>query len=148
MNMRKFCILCVIACFCAGIVFTGCNKDDGPVYSSITSINAKVENGSKHNFDNVKAVMYYDYWEEYVVAEGRYTNGGFSINLPESVKQMYLSPIVESDDEDLFPGWLKVSDETVMGGSIDLEGYKSGNYMGDFYLANITETETQTSTER
>ena len=145
MKMRKFCILCVAACFCAGIVFTGCNKDDDTVYSSITSINAKVENGGSYNFDNVKAVMYFDDWDEYVVAEGRYTNGGFSINLPESVNQMYLSPIVESDEDDLFPGWLKISDETAKGGGIDLEGYKSGNYMGDFYLTNITETDTETS---
>jgi len=146
MKNKKFYALSVVACFCAGIVFTGCNKDDDPVYSSITSINAKVENGTMYDFDKVKAVMYNDHdEEEFVVAEGNYTNGGFLINLPETVDQRYLSPMIEQDGEELFPEWLTISDPSVMGGGISLEGYKSGSYQGDFYYMNMTQSESLTN---
>ena len=60
--------------YCSGliIVFTGCKKDkDAPGNSSITTIIAKVENGSNLNLDNVKAVVD----DDYVVIENKYASG-------------------------------------------------------------------------
>jgi len=141
MKMKKMCLPCIVF-ICFGFVFTQCNKDDSG-NSSISSINAKVENGSDYNFDNVKAVMYYgDSGDEYVVGQSKYTNGSFTIGLPETIDKMYLSPIISTDDEGVSPDWVTISDTTVMGNGISIEGYQSGNYMGDFYYGSVTQNST------
>ena len=131
--MKKFCLLSVIACFFAGIVFTGCdNDDDGPGVSSINSITAKVEKGSEFDLDVVKAVMIFGDEEEYIVAEGNYTNGGFTIILPSEVDDRYLEGI--GDD---MPEGIKISNASARIGAINLEGYKNDVYEDYFFHAKI-----------
>ena len=144
MKMEKKYFLCIVICFCAGIVFSGCNKDnDGTGTSSIKSIVAQVVHGANFNseIDVVKAVMYYGEDEkEYVVAEGEYKNGGFTIILPETVDNKYLQSDGEVDIEYVgegVPDGIKVSDPTVRMGVIDLEGYKSDEYIDDFIYAKF-----------
>ena len=143
--MKRFYILSIVAYFFAGSVLTGCSKDDeAPGNSSITFIDAKVENGTNYNsiFDKVKAIMYYGKDEnEFVVAEGKYSNGGFMIQLPATVDPEYLSPIVDGgkigDEEIIMEDWIEISDKTVKGGGISLQAYnQSGDYLGDFYYLN------------
>jgi len=146
MKTKKMCLLCVVF-ICCGFVFTQCNKDkDASGNSSISSINAKVENGSDYNFDNVKAVMYYgDSGDEYVVGQSKYTSGSFTIGLPETVDKMYLSPLVETDDDEVSLDWVTISDKTVMGNGINIEGYQSGSYIGDFYYGSASQNSTATN---
>ena len=131
--MKKFCLLNVIACIFAGIVFISCDKsDDDPGVSSITSITAQVVKGSDYDLDNVKAVMYYGNDEKYMVAEGRYEIDKFTIILPSEVNGKYLENI--GDD---MPDGIKISDASASIGAISIEGYKSGDYVDDFYYAKI-----------
>lgn len=128
-----------------------CGKDDDPAEPGTESgtggavtINAKVENGSNYNSkaDNVKALMDVDeerdeetgdyYWVGYTVASGQYKDGGFTINLPETVDSKYLST----------PGLEKgvtLSDTNIKGGSIEFfVAYKSGVEVGDIYYATYS----------
>jgi hypothetical protein len=136
--MKRFYVLSVAACFFAGSFLTSCKKEnDSPAgNSSITSIDAKVEDGAKYNseFDKVKAVMYSGE-DDFIAGESKYSNGGFRIQLPATVNPKYLSPIV--DEKDLIGSWMKISDKTVLLGGINLEAYDpSGDYLGDFYYMN------------
>jgi len=150
--MNKFCFS-VVACFCAGIVLSGCNKDDdAPGTSSVKSIVAQVVHGANFNsgIDVVKAVMKYgeDEEKEYVVAEGEYKNGGFTIFLPETVDDKYLQSGGEIDIEYVeegIPDGIKVSDPTVRMGVIDLEGFKSDEYLDDFIYAKFQISEKELS---
>ena len=140
--MRKF-NLFSIALICAGMIFAGCNKKSNDPDGFI---NAKVENGNSYDFDIVKAIMEYDDGHmtlAEVVAEGEYKNGGFSLNLPETINPMYLSLMY--DDEPLPGQEITISDETVMGNGIFIEAYKSGVYMGDFNYVGVTFEETTLS---
>ena len=135
--MKKFCLSSVIACIFAGIVFTSCNNDDdGPGVSSITSITAQVEKGSEYDLDVVKAVMYYGAEDEYIVAEGGYKNGGFTIVLPSEVDGRYLEDIGED-----MPEGIKISNASARIGAINLEGYKNEDYVDYFFHAKIEITE-------
>jgi len=146
MKMKKMCLLSVVF-ICSGFVFTQCNKDNGASgSSSISSINVIVENGSNYSFDNVKAIMYYgNSGDEYVVGQSKYTSGGFTVGLPETIDKTYLSPIVDTDDEGVPLDWVTISDKTVMGNGINIEGYQSGNYMGNFYYGSVSQNSTATS---
>ena len=138
MKMNRLGILSVAACFFAGSIFTGCNKDDdAPGNSSFTSINAKVENGP-WDFDEVKAVMDVD---EYIAGKSNYTGGGFNIQLSATVDEKYLYPI--GDD---MPEGITVSDKTAMIGSAYIEAYKSGAYKGDISYIKLPEMPDGSST--
>jgi len=137
MKIKRFYLFCIVFT-CFGIVLTSCSKkDDGSDIlgsSSVTTINAKVENGSSYSFDNVKAVMYFDNSGEFVVGESKYSNGEFNIELPETVDKAYLYQIVESE----FAG-LTISDKTALGNGITIEAYESGSYEGDFYYGSVSQ---------
>ena len=121
--MKKFCF---IACICAGIVFTGCKKDSIET-SSVSSIVAKNVD-KKVDLDKVKVVIDYDA----VVAEGNFKNNGFTINLPENVSNNYLEDISYE-----MPKGIKVSDASAKIGFIEIEGYKSDEYVDDFAYGKI-----------
>ena len=143
MKIKKICFLCAVL-ICSGVVFTGCSKDDdGSEISSVTSINAKVENGSDYNFDKVKAVAYYDDFDnEYIYGESNYTNGGFKFDLPKTVDEKYLTLLYLSDEE---AEWMTISNKNVMGTAINFEAYKWGNCMGKFYYGSTSKNITSTN---
>ena len=150
--MKRVCFLSAVACFCAGIVLSGCNKDNGPGTSSVKSIVAQVVNGVNFNseIDDVKAVMFYGEEEnDYVVAEGTYRNGGFTILLPDAVDNKYLEGIGNLELTEEFgeglPDGIKVSDPTARMGYINIEGYKSDEYIDDFIYAKFQISENKIS---
>ena len=129
------------AFICAGFLLTGCNKDDNGLNgTNISTIDAKVENGSDYNtkIDAVKALInaneeYNSESGQYVytgheVASGNYTNGGFTLDLPKTVDDQYLSLLTT----DGMPKEITVSDTTVKGNSIEIVAYKSGVEVGYF----------------
>jgi len=146
MKIKRFYLLSVVF-VCFGIVFTGCSKDDnGPGSNTATSINATVYNGSNYSFDNVKAVMYPEKSSnEYVAGSSSYSGGGFNIDLPGTVNNAYLYALVDENSDELSSSWIKVSDNTAIGNSINLEAYKSGNYQGDFYYGAESQNTSLTS---
>ena len=126
----------IVALICASVLFTNCKKDkDDFTYSSVTAVNAKVEGGSKYDFDKVLGVMYYGnyYDDELVVNEGNYTNGGFSFSLPDNVDAECLYRLLDGFSD--FPGKLNVSDNFALMNFIEIEAFTSGQYMGDFEYA-------------
>ena len=113
----------------AALVVTSCITwvdDEGNLgNSSITVINAKVENGEDYRsrcgggsynstIKFVKALLIDD---ETVVATGTYSNGGFTIELPSTVDEQYLFPISlfadDHDDEDIIKNDIKFSNPNV-----------------------------------
>ena len=136
--MKRSIIACLVICFCAGFVLMTCNKDkDAPGNSSVTSIHAIVVNGTSFDLDIAKAYLRPEDTDiEYLVGEGVYKNGEFTIQLPDNVPDDYL---VGFD----FPEWANSSDKNINGGIILLEGYKSDEYVdnfnyGKFDLSSIT----------
>jgi len=86
----------IVACFAATLVFSAaimsCNKDDdnnGLSTSPVTSITASVDGGNALNnlIDEVKLITWnpYDYDDPIELASAKFTNGGFKIDLPETV---------------------------------------------------------------
>lgn len=147
MKIKRIAFLSAVL-LCSVTVFNGCSKDDGGSGTSqVTSINAKVVNGTDYNFGNVKAVTYMG--SSYVVAEGSYTNGGFKIDLPETVSSEYLELLTDDTDEEEVSDWMTVSDKTALMNSIYLEGYdESGDYIGDlFYGAGSVNSTSYSYTE-
>lgn len=131
--MKKYFFSAVCLCLCAGFAFMGCKKDDdGPGTNSVSNLTAKVESGSTYNskIDIVKALME----DNYAAATGNYANGEFTLDLSGTVSSKYLDNI----GEDL-PKGVKVSDESVIGGFIDIiVGYKSGDRVGTFYYEKVS----------
>ncbi|MCL2074102.1 MAG: hypothetical protein FWH18_09280 [Marinilabiliaceae bacterium] len=136
--MRKNFVRSVTACFIAVCIVMGCKKDENQYYSSISSITISLENGT--------------YWDEFIdwvyasigkddgndnwflekVAESEYFADGFTIDLPESVDNLFLYPIWdEKETED----WIKISDKTTLATrSLLLLGHDSNNELkGRFY---------------
>jgi len=142
MKIKRICFLYLVL-ICSGIILTGCSKNDDNSGSNLSSINAKVINGSSYSFDQVQAVMYYGNGYEFDVDASNYSNDGFSIKLPATVDNMYLEPMVDINDDDL--AWITTSDNTVVGNGISVEGYESGSYMGDFYYGTTSQNQTSTS---
>jgi hypothetical protein len=135
--MKKI-IMTMAAFICAVTVFTGCNKDDDDSgSSSITSISATVESGSSYNssIETVKAMVDVD--DVYsAIASGKYNNGGFSINLPQTVDDQYLEKMTTD-----MPDGIKVSDSQAKGCGIELKGYKSDQEVGTFQYTLTNDTD-------
>lgn len=144
MSMNKFCLLSIVTCICLSSVFTSCKKDDdGPGTSAVSSLIAKVEGGSAYNskVDVVKVLLnidetYDSKTQEYIwvgdeVASGSYADGGFTIDLPETVSSKYLSTLYAPDG-------INISDtKAQVGMSGFLIGYKSGVEVGEFVYAKV-----------
>jgi hypothetical protein len=152
--MKKFFFWSIVACCFSSGVFSGCvkekivevevcccsencncpccNKDDGPKFT----ITATVENGSAYNsvVDVVKALERMDKspW-----GEGKYENGGFIIEIPETVEGQYLGQLAFN----VLPDFT-VSDEDYQVALLqDFKGYKSGKLAGIFVYGKGTEIE-------
>jgi hypothetical protein len=114
-HFKLFATCLMVACASVSFVFTSCEEGGYETFgnSSISVINAKVEDGEKYNskISVVKMTGNYDFDTTYgfdagfysdqnadpktiVLATGTYSNGGFTINLPATVDEKYLSPIV------------------------------------------------------
>jgi ribosomal protein L14E/L6E/L27E len=90
------------ALFIAGVVFSGCKKDDDSKDDNLVSspfdgtITATIEKGDVYNYLNssisrVAAIAYYnDYRESEELASGTYANGSFTLTLPQQPDQKYL----------------------------------------------------------
>lgn len=79
----------VVVALIVAAAFTSCDKDDdhGVVSGSITQIIAKISNASE--FPDVATVKLLA-WNNDVLAEADFINGGFTIDLPETVDGKYL----------------------------------------------------------
>jgi hypothetical protein len=143
--MKRNFFMKAFVCMFTVVALSSCNKDDdekeeaksGAIGNTLT---VTVENGNSYNsrIDTVKLTSWdrNDEDERSVeLARAVYTNGGFTINLPENLGSQYLSPLIE--DEDDFSG-VTISNRNVKIGSPSLDAYKSGNEVGVFYPATGT----------
>jgi hypothetical protein len=125
-----------------------CDKDDdenvnnGGIGNTIT---ATIENGDRLNgkIDSIKAVFDYEDengdWREYIAASAPYINGGFTLNLPEIVDDVYLEKI--DNWLGAIPEGITVSNHNVKMAHAALQAHKvNGYYSGDnnFYIGTGT----------
>ncbi|MCL2074289.1 MAG: hypothetical protein FWH18_10225 [Marinilabiliaceae bacterium] len=108
------------------------------------NVTVTVENGNSYNYiiGEVRAIIDYDY-DEFTLANCNYANGGFTIDLPINVDNKFLRRFFEDNDEDI--DWITASDYDVMVEELWFEGYKSGRWVGDFYLEKEIEHYTPNS---
>ncbi|MDR2146671.1 MAG: hypothetical protein LBE91_09475 [Tannerella sp.] len=159
MNRKKIYLRQAFVSLLASVfVFGGCRKDDDELDSGDgvgRKITAKVENGNRYDFDEVKAVTYYGFSDNSaVLAETDYAGGGFTLQLPETVDDRYLSPmedyadILEKSLSELVGFSLKfnaeLSEEDVNGTVAAIEAHRSGDKEGDFFYMTLTENESVT----
>ena len=95
--MKKIAVLLTV-----GLMLAGCNKNDDDIEpiiephdgKIIASVNGGIEFGEYHSVVVVKAISYnyFDFNELYdrVIETVEFVNGGFTINLPETVSDEYL----------------------------------------------------------
>jgi hypothetical protein len=144
--MNKVSLFFMAAVLTAGMVFTGCNKDDedgGTSALADNKITATVVNGASYSsaVDNVKALMneYEEYdedlgryvWTGYTAGSGAYTSGGFTISLTATIEAQYLGSEVEAEEG------ITISDPAVKIGYVEhIIAYKSDVEVGDFTYCN------------
>ena len=135
----------IVACVFASIILASCKDNNSSDSSTIDKVTARVEYGNEYNdyIDEVWGVIYYDDWEEEYVAErSKYVNGGFTIDLPSTVSNTYLTDIMDE------LGWIQeypngsISDKSAKIGLIWFEAYDDGYYLGDFEYYKYEENET------
>jgi len=142
-NFLKFWLFFVLVLTTS--VFYSCSKNDDPVddiesdASKIVATN--VIYGSSQITD-VKAEIYwgvdgsapdYDY-ENDIIAQTQYENNGFTLELPATLPDKYLSSIINSED---FPSGVTVSDKTAKWITwIMIEAYSGIVNIGSFYLSD------------
>jgi hypothetical protein len=93
----------------------------------LQTIVATVENGSDYNgeIDFVKAFM-----SDNEIAKGEYTNGGFTLKLPETVNDKYLSDRIFGEDFESYGVFINNFD--VKGRILDIVAFKSDKKVGAF----------------
>jgi len=120
-----------------GLIITLCysckNDDHGPGSgdAALTINVTNVINGSS-TIDAVKAEIEGD-TDSYTAAEAQYTDNGFTLKLPATIPNEYLS--LFTGDEDYMAGF-SISDTTAKIASINMYAYGSGNYMGSIDYAS------------
>jgi hypothetical protein len=128
------------------------NGNDGGALQGNT-ITVAVENGSDYDakIDSVKALIvtgegseydpetnhYYAYWEGHTVAAAAYSNGKFTLKLPETVSDEYLDDefieeLVDFDDGEL-PKGVTASGSELKGEWVRILAYYAGKEVGEFY---------------
>jgi major membrane immunogen (membrane-anchored lipoprotein) len=110
MYKLNFLKLSIIACICAGMVFTGCDKDDEESLQTSAISNpliVTVENAS--SYSSVASVRLTDFDSNRTFVSATFTDGGFQVNLPD-VDEDYLERM--GDD---MPSGLKISNPNTMG---------------------------------
>ena len=148
--MKK--ILFSAAILIAALVFTSC---DDPKNGGDYTINAKVSNGDLVNdqVDEVRAVggirvaatppdwwddwwgTYYE-WQEIVIAEALFKNGGFKLKLPKDIDERLLEEMFDYFDLDEYelPKGITISNKNAKGTIVEeIEAYKKNSFVGYFY---------------
>jgi hypothetical protein len=144
---KSFLIMAFVSLFMVVAICSCDNNENGEEEEIPTSTSAipdniltvRVENGDSYNdeVDTVKLVYSTNKDEdEYVeLARATYSNGGFTLQLPETVSDAYLWSLKEwADDEGL-----KVSNPNVKTVDFDdthINAYKLGEYAGTFVYLN------------
>ncbi|MCL2074680.1 MAG: hypothetical protein FWH18_12210 [Marinilabiliaceae bacterium] len=104
---------------------------------------AKVENGNIYNGYITEVwgiVTDYDNLNEFVVSKGKYSNGGFTIELPSTVDGGYLLRI-----EEFFDYYFTISDLSTKMGILYIDAYNAnGKFIGVFDRLFFEEKENQT----
>jgi hypothetical protein len=142
--MRKNYLMMAFVSLFAVVAFSSCNEDNGGTGGGIdlndNKITAVVENGASYNSKislvKVKIDDYGYEWEggTVIIATTPYINGGFTLNLPESVDVKYLHAMF---DEDTPPEGVTISNPNAKTVSVELEAYnKSGNSVGSVFCSN------------
>jgi hypothetical protein len=131
---RKF-LMKVFICLFTVVALCSCSKDDDENDNAQIPYNTfiDVENGASYNekIDVAKAEIYLGSSNNYVtLASATYENGGFTLDLPESVSAQYLEGIGFAGS---VPQGLTVSNLNVKTGWVDLDAYKSDTKTGYFY---------------
>jgi hypothetical protein len=134
--MKKYFLNVVFLCLCAGFVFVGCDKDDDDPETSTVAGNKITATVSAQGVAKVKALIY-DYDGGGIgtaIAECDYSNGGFTLALPETVDAKNLGTI-----NDMFPSEISVSDKNAKLGSLETIGYSAdGAEAGTFWYESKT----------
>jgi hypothetical protein len=97
-----------------------------------------VEDGSSFNgkIDSVKVGIYGEEEDSYyVMTSAPYSNGGFTLNLPETVSDTYLSELGDLGDS------ITVSNLEVKGAIVNIRAYKADDDIGRFYHGTGTADE-------
>ncbi|MDR2383118.1 MAG: hypothetical protein LBD76_04440 [Prevotellaceae bacterium] len=127
--MKRNFFMMVIVCLFTVVALSSCQKDDDD--DGINTINVVVENGNNYNalIDAVILNVWdYSMEQNQTLVETEYKDGGFTINLPESVSSRYLEPL----DEDM-PNGITVSNKNVNGGWASFIAFQSDEAVGYFY---------------
>ena len=116
-------------------IFYSCKKDDdnGGDNGNASKITATNVINSSSIIAVVKAELS-SYYGSYVLAEAQYKNNGFTLELPTTVSDNYLTPLTEEDMQGV-----TVSDKTVCGVSLSqffLAYDKGGNKIGELAYAS------------
>ena len=123
-------ILTVLAICC---VFAGC-QSGGDSYK----ITATVENGNDYNseINTVKAYVIYGHGDEYEIATGKYSGGGFRLTLPQSVSSNYLGSAADIMRFFMWSDAVQFSDPQVGLATLEVAGYEGDDMnipVADFY---------------
>jgi hypothetical protein len=131
--MKRFFLMKAFVCLFTVVALCSCNKDEDDENGNVQvpdNTFIAVENGASYNgkIDVVKAEIYTENNGDYItLASAPYENGGFTIDLPESVNVQYLESM------DNIPQGLTVSNPNAKIGMVDLNAYKSDTVTGQFY---------------
>jgi hypothetical protein len=136
-NMKKNFKMMAFVCLFTVAALISCSKDDdnngadsGAISNVLTVV---VENGSNHNsmIDVVKLLAFGTNGED-VLAESDYTDGRFTLNLPNPLGSQYLNPV-----GDIAPySGITVSNRNVKIGDAALCAFKENEETGYFYTAS------------
>jgi len=134
---KKFYSFAAFAFFCASLLFVSCNRDvDEPTSGAFDGrITATVVNGSQLNgiVSTVRLVYFEDWGGDVTLATGTFSNGGFSLNLPEAVPSRYLFNIEEIFGGEISDTRTNITFIGIDGGPLSLMGYnREGFPIGQF----------------
>jgi hypothetical protein len=139
--MKKYFLNVVCLCLCAGFVFVGCKDDDDDPGTSVVAGNKITATVSAQGVAKVKALVA---GTSTPIAECDYSNGGFTLTLPETVDAERLGTM-----GDEFPSEISVSDKNAKGCELMTVGYNvNGGEAGTFWYESKTCDAYYTYTDR
>jgi hypothetical protein len=142
--MKRNFLMMALVCLFTVVAISSCKKDDDDDGSIGNTLTVTVENGSSLNekIDAVKVEIEYGKlssydWDTYEATNAPYSNGGFTLTLPETVSDTYL----EAFDAGDFEEGITVSNFNVKTGYAYIEAYKADDNTGFFYHGTGTADE-------
>ena len=132
----------VAAAIAFSVAFTSCNKDE----DGVSEISGVIDNAAKFSeVTTVRITARYEApngnWTSVVIAESTFSNGRFTIQLPETVDARYLRTIGFDDEPNI-----KVSNTKAKMLEIwDVGGYKGNEQIAGFSFEKYEETSTSYS---